>query len=90
MAAGDGKASKWVWIASAAITTFLIASVLPTPILRSTVLLCLDVGFPSDVCIAPFQGTADLSGSQITGLSLSMTTTTKVVLALIAAALQHS
>jgi len=49
------------------------------------VLLCLNAGFMPDVCIAPFQGTADLLGSQITGLTLSMTTTTKVVLALIAA-----
>lgn len=35
--------------------------------------------------MAPVHGTAELSGSQVTGLTMSMTTTAKVVLSLIAA-----
>jgi hypothetical protein len=85
VADSDAKTSKWRWIGGAAIATFLIASVLPTAILQNGTLLCLDVGAPADVCMAPVHGTAELSGSQVTGLTMSMTTTAKVVLSLIAA-----
>lgn len=85
MATENRQAPNWIWIGGAAIATFLIASVLPTAILRSGVLLCLDVGVPADACMAPLQGTADLSGSRITGLTMSVTTTAKIVLSLIAA-----
>lgn len=80
-----GPQSKWLWIGGAAVGTFLIASVLPTSIIRDAVLLCLDANAPADVCMAPVHGTADLTGSQVTGLNMEMTTTAKIVLALIAA-----
>ena len=81
----DQRSSNWVWIGGAAISTFLIASVLPTAILQSGVILCLDVGIPADICMAPVHGTAELTESQVTGLTMSMTTTAKIVLSLIAA-----
>ncbi len=81
----DERQSNWIWIGGAAIATFLIASLLPTAILRSGVLLCLEVGIPADACMAPVHGTAELSGSQVTGLTMSMTTSGKIVLSLIAA-----
>lgn len=81
----DQQSSNWLWIAGAGVSAFLIASVLPTAVLQSGVLLCLDVGVPADACMAPVQGTADLTGSQVTGLTMSMTMTAKIVLALIAA-----
>lgn len=80
----DQQSSNWLWIGGAAIATFLITSVLPTAILQSSVLLCLDVGIPADVCMTPVHGTAELTGSQVTGLTMSMTTTAKIVLSLIA------
>lgn len=86
MATNEGQAaSSWLWIGGAAIATFLTASVLPTSILRSGVLLCLEIGMPVDVCMAPVNGTAELSGSQVTGLTMSITTTAKIVLSLIGA-----
>lgn len=85
MATGDEKTSNWVWIGGAAVATFLIASVLPTAILQPGVMLCLDVRVPADVCMAPVHGTAELTGSRITGLTMSMTTTAKIVLSLIVA-----
>ncbi len=85
MATANGQTSKWIWIGGAATATFLVTTVLPTAILQTGVLLCLDVGVPADVCMAPVHGTAELSGSQVTGLTMSMTTTAKIVLSLIAA-----
>jgi len=81
----DQGSSKWLWIGGAAIAAFLVTSVLPTAILRNGVLLCLEIGMPVDVCMAPVTGTAELSGSQVTGLTMSMTTTAKIVLSLVAA-----
>jgi hypothetical protein len=81
----EGQASNWIWIGGAAIATFLIASVLPTAILQTGALLCLDVGLPSDACMAPFHGTVELTGSQVTGLTMSMTATAKIVLSLVVA-----
>jgi len=85
MAAESGQGSNWLWIGGAAIAAFLITSVLPTAILQGGVMLCLDLGVPADICMAPVTGTAELSGSQVTGLTMSMTTTAKIVLSLIAA-----
>lgn len=81
----DQRSANWLWIGGAAIATFLTTSVLPTAILQSSVLLCLDVSIPADICMAPVHGTAELTGSQVTGLTMSMTTTAKIVLSLIAA-----
>jgi len=83
----DQQASRWLWIAGSAVSAFLITSVLPTAVLQTGVLLCLDVGVPADACMAPVHGTAELTGSQVTGLTMSMTTTAKIVLALITAAI---
>lgn len=85
MATENERSSNWIWIGGAAISTFLITSVLPTAILQSSVMLCLDVGVPAGICIAPVHGTAELTGSQVTGPTMSMTTTAKTILSLIAA-----
>ncbi len=85
MATDEPKITNWVWIGGAAVATFLIASVLPTAILQPAVMLCLDVGVPADICVAPIHGTAELTGSRVTGLTMSMTTTAKIVLSLIVA-----
>lgn len=84
MSEGSAK-HQWPWIIGAAVATFLIASVLPTAVLRQGVLLCLDVGIPPTACMAPVHGTADLTGSYITGLTMELTMAAKIVLALIAA-----
>lgn len=81
----DQRSTNRLWIGGAAIATFLITSVLPTAILQSGVMLCLDAGVPADICMAPVRGTAELTGSQVTGLTMSMTTTAKIVLSVIAA-----
>lgn len=82
---GD-KSLNWIWIGGAAIAMFLIASVLPTSILRFAGLSCLNVfqafGFAGYSCFAPFNGTLELAGG---GLDMSLNTTAKIVLALIAA-----
>lgn len=86
MATNDGQTSKWLWIGGAAIATFLIASVLPTSILRFAGLSCLNVfqafGFAGYSCFAPFNGTLELQGG---GLTMSLNLTAKVVPSLIAA-----
>jgi hypothetical protein len=82
----DQGSSKWIWIGGAAIATFLIASVLPTGILRAAGLSCLNVfqafGTPGYSCFAPFNGTLELGGG---GLTMSLNLTAKIVLSLIAA-----
>lgn len=82
----DKSGPNWLWIGGAAIATFLIASVLPTSILRGAGLLCIDafqaVGAVGYSCLAPFDGSLEIGGG---GLTLSLTTTAKVVLSLIAA-----
>lgn len=86
VADSEVKTSKWVWIGGAAIATFLIASVLPTSILRFAGISCLNVfqafGFPGYSCFAPFNGTLELEGG---GLTMSLNMTAKIVLSLIAA-----
>jgi len=80
------RSSNWVWIVGAAIAAFLVASVLPTSILRLAGLSCLNVfqafGFPGYSCLAPFDGTLELQGG---GLTMSLNTTAKIVLSLLAA-----
>lgn len=86
MATDNEWTSNWVWIGGAAIATFLIASVLPTGILRFAGLTCLNVfqafGFPGYSCFVPFNGTLELGGG---GLTMSLNLTAKIVLSLIAA-----
>lgn len=86
MATGNARALNWLWIGGVAIATFLIASVLPTSILRLAGLSCLNVfqafGFAGYSCFAPFNGTLELAGG---GLNMSLNMTAKIVLSLIAA-----
>lgn len=86
MADGEAKTSNLIWIGGAAVATFLIASVLPTSILRLAGLSCLNVfqafGAPGYSCFAPFNGALELGGG---GLTMSLNMTAKIVLSLIAA-----
>lgn len=83
----ESSVANWVWIGGAAVAAFLIASALPTSILRFAGLSCLNVfqafGFPGYSCLSPFSGTLELQGG---GLTMSLNTTAKIVLSLIAAA----
>lgn len=82
----DQGPSNWLWIGGAAIATFLIASVLPTSILRFAGLSCLNVfqafGFAGYSCFVPFNGTLELQGG---GLTMSLNLPAKIVVSLVAA-----
>lgn len=86
MAQSEAPQDQWLWIGGAAIATFLIASVVPTAILRAGGLACLDLfqafGAPGYSCFAPFNGTLELAGG---GLTMSLNFTAKIILALVAA-----
>ena len=86
MADEEAKTSNWIWMSGAAISTFLIASVLPTSIVSVFGRSCVGVrqafGDPGYACLVPFKVELDTGDGWLT---LSFSLITKIVLSLIAA-----